>query len=170
MGDEHVKKPVNGVLHHHGAVPLAQLRGIGNSDVDRTGAGGDLTPISSGVCRCVEKDDDTHRRRGRAQVADPHFLPRRLNFARAQSHDWSVPRFGRTCGPVDITSSSRESSLEARLNVKSLTIETFHHSLTRSRSNALLVAGPDTMARQLIGELTRTSGSTTRCLSHSERK
>ena len=39
MGVVHVKTPVNAVLHHHGAVPLAQLRGIGNPDVDRTGAG-----------------------------------------------------------------------------------------------------------------------------------
>ena len=54
MGVVHVKTPVNGVLHHHGAVPLAQLRGIGNPDVDRTGAGGDLTPIASSVCRRVE--------------------------------------------------------------------------------------------------------------------
>ena len=44
--------------------------------------GWDLTPIVSRVCRRVENDDDTHRRRGRAQVGDPHFLPGRLNFAR----------------------------------------------------------------------------------------
>ena len=35
--------------------PPAQLRGIGNPDVDRTGAGGDLAPISRRVRRRVEK-------------------------------------------------------------------------------------------------------------------
>ena len=82
MGVVRAKTPVDGVLHHLGAVPFAQLLDIGNPDVDRTGAGGDLTPIASRVCRRVENDDDTHRRRGRAQIGDPHFLPGRLNFAR----------------------------------------------------------------------------------------
>ena len=77
MGAVHVKTPVNGVQHHHGAVPLTQLRGIGNPDVNRIGAGGDLTPISRRVCGRVENNDHTHRRRGCAQVADPHFLPGR---------------------------------------------------------------------------------------------
>ena len=54
MSAVHAKTPVNGVLHHHSAVPLAQLRDIGNPDVDRTGAGGDLTPIASRVCRRVK--------------------------------------------------------------------------------------------------------------------
>ena len=47
MGVVLVKRPVDGVLHHHGAVSLAQLLGIGDPDVDRTGAGGDLTPIAN---------------------------------------------------------------------------------------------------------------------------
>ena len=160
MGAVHAKTPVNGVLHHHGAVPLAQLRDIGNPDVDRTGAGGDLTPIVSRVCRRVEV----------ALRSVIHTSCQDASTSRGQCQGWSVPRFGRTCGAFDITSSSRTSSLEARRNVRSLTIETFHHSLTRSRSNALLVAVPDTMARQPIGDLIRRSSSTTRCLFHSERK
>ena len=46
--------------------------------------------------------------------------------SRGQSHAWSVPRCGRTCGAFDITSSSPTSSLEARRNVSSLTIQTCH--------------------------------------------
>ena len=126
MGAVHVKTPVNGVLHHHGAVSLAQLRGIGNPDVDRTGAEGDPTPISSRVCGRVENDDDTHRRRGRAQVSLIHTSCQDASASRGQSHGWSVPRFGRTFGLVDITSSSGTSSLEVRRNVSSLTIQTFH--------------------------------------------